>query len=153
MMRQLMMTLMGLILSIGAMAQSADALYKEGKALYDEKKYQQAFPKLKAAAEKGHKKAQYRVGLCYDKGKGVTENDPEAVKWYQKSANQDYAKAQYQLGKCYLNGEGIAKDEAKAKTWLKKAVRNKKDGDEIKDKIRKNAAEGKEDAKRMLTLI
>ena len=67
-MRQLMMTLMGLILSIGAMAQSADALYKEGKALYDEKKYQQAFPKLKAAAEKGHKKAQYRVGLCYDKG-------------------------------------------------------------------------------------
>ena len=52
MMRQLMMTLMGLILSIGAMAQSADALYKEGKALYDEKKYQQAFPKLKAAAEK-----------------------------------------------------------------------------------------------------
>jgi hypothetical protein len=83
----------------------------------------------------------------------VTENDPEAVKWYQKSANQDYAKAQYQLGKCYLNGEGIAKDETKAKTWLKKAVRNKKDGDEIKDKIRKNAAEGKEDAKRMLTLL
>ena len=177
------------MLSIGASAQNAEALYKEGKALYDAKDYGKAIVKLKAAAEKGHKKAQYRLGLCYDKGKGVAENDETAVKWYTKSAAQDYAKAQYQLGKCYkdgegveknrqkavqlftkaakqenadaqyqlgkayLKGKGIAADEGKARSWLKKAVKNQKDGDKILAKIRKDAADGDEDAKRMLTLI
>ena len=152
-MKHLLMMLFALMLSAGTMAQNADALYKEGKALYDAKNYQKAFPKLKAAADKGHKKAQYRVGLCYDKGNGVAENDPVAVSWYQKSARQGYAKAQYQLAKCYLNGEGVAKDEAKAKEWINKAVKDEKHGQEIKDKIDKNIAEGKEDAKRLKRLM
>lgn len=106
--------LLAMIISTTAFAQSAEKLYSEGKKLYDAEQYEQAFPKLKAAAEKGHKKAQYRVGLCYDKGRGVTEDDAKAVAWYQKAVDQGYAKAQYQLGKCYKNGEGIAKDEKKA---------------------------------------
>ena len=103
-MKRLLATLLALTLCTTVFAQSAESLYKEGKALYDAKKYQQAFPKLKAAAEKGHKKAQYRVGLSYDKGKGVTEDDVKAVEWYRKSASQGYAKALYQLGKCYKDG-------------------------------------------------
>lgn len=106
--------LLAMIISTTAFSQSAEKLYSEGKKLYDAEQYEQAFPKLKAAAEKGHKKAQYRVGLCYDKGRGVTEDDAKAVAWYQKAVDQGYAKAQYQLGKCYKNGEGIAKDEKKA---------------------------------------
>lgn len=106
--------LLAMIISTTAFAQSAEKLYTAGKKLYDAEQYEQAFPKLKAAAEKGHKKAQYRVGLCYDKGRGVTEDDAKAVAWYQKAVDQGYAKAQYQLGKCYKNGEGIAKDEKKA---------------------------------------
>jgi hypothetical protein len=106
--------LLAMIISTTAFAQSAEKLYTAGKKLYDAEQYEQAFPKLKAAADKGHKKAQYRVGLCYDKGRGVTEDDAKAVAWYQKAVDQGYAKAQYQLGKCYKNGEGIAKDEKKA---------------------------------------
>ena len=106
--------LLAMIISTTAFSQSAEKLYTAGKKLYDAEQYEQAFPKLKAAAEKGHKKAQYRVGLCYDKGRGVTEDDAKAVDWYQKAVDQGYAKAQYQLGKCYKNGEGIAKDEKKA---------------------------------------
>ena len=113
---------LALMLSIGASAQNAEALYKEGKALYDAKDYGKAIVKLKAAAEKGHKKAQYRLGLCYDKGKGVAENDETAVKWYTKSAAQDYAKAQYQLGKCYKDGEGVLKDRKKAFEYFKKSA-------------------------------
>ena len=184
-----MMTMLALMLSVTAGAQSAEALYKDGKALYDAKDYAKAVVKLKAAAEKGHKKAQYRLGLCYDKGKGVAEDDKQAFNWYAKSAAQNYAKAQYQLGKCYkdgegteknrekavsyfikaakqdnanaqyqlgkayLKGKGIAADENKAKTWLKKAVSNEKDGKEILQKIRDDAATGDEDAKRILVLI
>ena len=120
---RLLATLMILLLSTTAFAQRTEALYRQGKDLYDAQNYKEAFPKLKAAAEKGHKKAQYRVGLCYDKGRGVAENDAQAVAWYQKSAAQGYAKAQYQLGKCYKNGEGIAKDEKKAFDLFMKAAR------------------------------
>ena len=120
---KLLATLAAILLSTSAIAQGTESLYRQGKSLYDAKNYKQAFPKLKAAAEKGHKKAQYRVGLCYDKGRGVAEDDAQAVAWYQKSAAQDYAKAQYQLGKCYKNGEGIAKDEKKAADLFMKAAR------------------------------
>ncbi len=103
-------------------AQHPDVLYAEGKAFYDAKEYKQAVPKLKAAAEKGHKKAQYRLGRCYDKGYGVREDEKAAFAWYSKSAAQGYAKAEYQMGKCYKNGEGTTKDRAKAVEYFRKAA-------------------------------
>lgn len=188
-MKQIVMTLLLAVVALTATAQSAEKLYREGKALYDAKKYEQAFPKLKAAAEKGHKKAQYRLGRCYEKGRGVAESDAQAVVWYQKAANQGYHKAQYQLGKAYKDGEGVEKDrkkaialfeqaarqenadaqyqlgkaymkgkgvtadEKKARSYLMKAVKNEKGGDKILQKIKDDAKDGDEDAKRMLTLI
>ena len=188
-MKKLLFALLALVVCVAASAQNAEKLYKEGKALYDDKKYTAAVPKLKAAAEKGHKKAQYRLGRCYDKGHGVTQNDAQAFQWYSKSAAQEYAKAQYAVGKCYkdgkgvekdrkkavawfskaakqdnadaqyalgksyLKGKGIAADEKKAKSWLTKAVNDPKDGADILAKIRKDVADGDEDAKRILKLI
>ena len=119
-MKRLLLTLLTMV-SLGAFAQSADKLYEEGKKLYDAKNYTAAFPKLKAAAEKGHKKAQYRLGRCYDKGNGTTENDQLAFQWYEKSARQGHAKAQYQLGKCYCEGKGVERDDAEGLRWLRKA--------------------------------
>ena len=178
-----------LLMCLGAIAQSADKLYEEGKRLYDAESYAKAFPKLKAAAEKGHKKAQYRLGRCYDKGHGVAESDSIAFIWYMKSARQEYAKAQYQVGKSYKNGEGVKKDRqkaftwfmkaaqqdnadgqlavgkaymkgkgvdqdlAKAKSWFKKAVKNPKGGSDILKELRKEAAEGDEDARQILSMV
>lgn len=102
------------VFSLSLFAQNADKLYEEGKKLYDAKDYVAAFPKLKAAAEKGHKKAQYRLGRLYDKGNGTEENEQLAFEWYQKSAKQGYAKALYWLGDCYKDGKGVAKDYVKA---------------------------------------
>ncbi len=116
------MTMM-MCLALVCGAQSADKLYQEGKKLYDNKQYAQAVVKLRAAADKGHKKAQYRLGRCYDKGNGVAENDQMAVQWYTQSAAQGYAKAQYQLGKCYKNGEGVEKNLAKAIDYYSKAAK------------------------------
>ena len=188
-MRKLMFTLLALLIGMTASAQSADKLYEQGKALYDAEKYKEAVPKLKAAAEKGHKKAQYRLGRCYDKGRGVEENDEKAVAWYSKAAAQGYHKAQYELGKCYKNGEGVKKDRKKAvelfmkaarqdnaeaqyalgksylkgkgiavdlkkaRLWLRKAVSNPKGGKDILADIKKEAAEGDEDAKTILGMV
>ena len=188
-MKRILFIIMAFVAALNATAQSADKLYSEGKAFYDAKNYAAALPPLKAAAEKGHRKAQYRLGRCYDKGHGTKENDKLAFEWYLKAAAQDYAKAQYEVGKCYKNGEGVEKDrrkavewfakaarhdhaeaqlalgksymkgkgiaadQKKAKSWLNKAVSNPKGGDEVLDELRKEAAEGDEDAKAILTIV
>jgi TPR repeat protein len=136
-------------LSLTASAQSADKLYDEGKQLYDAENYTAAFPKLKAAAEKGHKKAQYRLGRCYDKGYGVTEDNQKAYQWYLKGAQQGHGKSQYQLAKCYMKGKGVAKDTAKAKAWILKAVKN----DKAKEKLEEDVAEGDKTAIALKKLI
>ncbi len=141
-----------LMSSITISAQSADKLYDEGKKLYDQEQYKDAVPKLQAAADKGHRKAQYRLGRCYDKGYGVKENDQKAFELYQKSAKQDYAKAQYQLGRCYLKGKGVAANQEEAKKWLKRAISDDKHGDEILKDLRKAKADG-EEATKILTLL
>lgn len=141
-----------LMCSISISAQSADKLYDEGKKLYDQEQYKEAVPKLQAAADKGHKKAQYRLGRCYDKGHGVKENDQKAFELYQKSAKQDYAKAMFQLGKCYMKGKGVTANQEEARKWIKRAISDEKHGDEILKDLRKAKADG-EEATRILTLI
>lgn len=111
------------VLPLSASAQSADRLYEQGKTLYDQKKYTEAVPKLRAAAEKGHKKAQYRLGKCYDKGHGVEEDDQKAFQWYQKAAAQDYHKGLYELGRCYRKGKGVPKDNKRAFELFTKAAK------------------------------
>lgn len=150
--RQIIFILM-LLMSIVARSQSADALYDEGKKLYDQKKYALAFKKLLPAAQKGHKKAQYRVGRCYDKGHGVTEDNQKAFQWYLKGAQQGHAKSQYQVGKCYMKGKGCTKDAAKAKSWLVKAVKNPKGGDKVIENIKEDVADGDKDAIAIQKLI
>jgi hypothetical protein len=145
--------LFALLVTVTAGAQDVEKLYEEGKALFDNKNYAKAVPKLKAAAAKGHKKAQYRLGQCYKEGYGVEKDRKKAFELFLKSAQQGYAKAEYQVGKAYLKGKGVPADEKKAKTWLKRAVSHKKKGPEILAKIRKDAAEGDEDAKHILRLI
>ena len=77
---------------------------------------------FRKAAEQGHAKAQFNLGLCYDEGNGVTKDPVEAVKWYRKAAEQGDAKAQYNLGFCYYNGSGVAKDPYEAVKWYHKAA-------------------------------
>ena len=141
-----------LLVGLGANAQSADKLYEEGKKLYDQELYKEAVPKLQAAADKGHRKAQYRLGRCYDKGDGVKENDQKAFELYLKSAKQDYAKAMYQLGRCYMKGKGVAANQEEARKWIKRAISDEKHGDEILKDLRKAKADG-EEATKILTLI
>ena len=181
-MKAIITTMLLMLVGIAASAQSADALYEEGKALYDQKKYELAIKKLMPAAQKGHKKAQYRLGRCYDKGYGVKEDNELAFRWYSKaaaqgyhkgqyqvgrcykkgkgvakdrakafqyfskSAKQGYAKAQFALGECYFEGKGVAQDKAKAKSLFLKAINDEKDGKEILEDLRKDAADGDEDA-------
>ncbi len=65
-------------------------------------------------AKMGIDDAQYNLGVCYERGDGVTQDFKQAVYWYKKSAEQGNAKAQHNLGLCYFNGYGIAPDHTEA---------------------------------------
>ena len=45
------------------------------------------FDETMVAAKEGHAYAQFNLGIMYDKGIGVPENDAEAVKWFRKAAS------------------------------------------------------------------
>ena len=86
------------------------------------------FEQTKANAEQGESTAQYNLGLMYDNGEGVLEDDKEAVKWYRKAAEKGHAPAQNNLGFMYDNGEGVLEDYATAYAWINIAAAN---GDEM----------------------
>ncbi len=152
MMRQLFL-LLALMVGLAASAQDVEALYDEGKALYDKKDYKAAIQKLLPAAQQGHKKAQYRMGRCYDKGYGVLEDNDKAFSWYQKSAQQGYYKAEYQMARCYIKGKGVTPNDQKALEWVKKAIGGKKHGAEMLQEIKDEAAAGDKTDKKLLKLL
>ena len=66
------------------------------------------------AARQGDAEAQYNLGVCYEYGKGVPQDDAQAAEWFKKAAEQGYAEAQCQLGFFYENGMGVPQDDVKA---------------------------------------
>lgn len=52
------------------------------------------------AAKQGDMIAQFKIGVYYDKGKGVKQDLEEAVNWYSKAAAQGHEKAQAKLIEC-----------------------------------------------------
>ena len=81
------------------------------------------FSELKARAEKGDAKAQYNLGLMYEKGQRVTQDYAQAIKWYRKAAGQGYAQAQNNFGEMYRLGQGVTQNYNKAVKWYRKAAK------------------------------
>jgi len=81
-----------------------------------------AFAETKGKAEAGDAIAQYNLGVMYRKGQGVEQDFKEAVKWYQKAADQGYAPAQHNLGVMYENGQGVEQDCEEAVRWYQKSA-------------------------------
>ena len=55
---------------------------------------EESIESLKKKAQAGDAEAQFNLGVAYDDGYSVPENDVEAVKWYRKAAEQGHAIAQ-----------------------------------------------------------
>ena len=70
------------------------------------------FAATKKDAESGDAEAQFRLGGLYDTGRGVPQDDAEAMKWYRLAADQGHAMAQHNLGGMYHLGQGVPQDYA-----------------------------------------
>ena len=56
------------------------------------------------AGVQGHDKAQYYLGVLYEKGAGVSRDHKEALKWKRMAAEQGEPHAQNHLGVKYAKG-------------------------------------------------
>src|SRR5215471_9458253 len=84
--------------------------------------YATAVRLLRPLADQGDAQAQYNLGVLYDNGQGVPQNDAEAMKWYRKAAEKGHARAQQNLGTMYANGQGVPQNYTEAMTWFRKAA-------------------------------
>ena len=69
--------------------------------------------------------AERGVTVSYEaEGRGVPQDEAEAVRWYRRAADQGHAAAQYNLGGLYLyaEGRGVPQDEAEATRWFRLAA-------------------------------
>lgn len=79
---------------------------------------------LRQAAAQGYAASQYRLGYCYESGRGEAQNFSTANDWYEKAAKQDFVDAEYKLGYSYRVGRGTSIDLATALAWYKRAAKN-----------------------------
>jgi TPR repeat protein len=96
--------------------------YNLGKKYFEGKNYTQAVYYYRKAAEQEYTQAQDKLGFCYVRGLGVSQDYKQAVYWYQKAVERGYVSAQNSLGICYEYGHGVPQDYIKAVYWYKKAA-------------------------------
>ncbi|GBB91322.1 hypothetical protein RclHR1_18540001 [Rhizophagus clarus] len=68
--------------------------------------------------------AKVRYADCLYFGKGVEQNFSEALKYFEKAAEDGFKVAMYNVGNMYYNGIGGVKDQDKAIYYMKLAVYN-----------------------------
>ena len=77
---------------------------------------------FRLAAEQGDAFSQYALGNMYRDGRGVPQDETEAVRWYRLAADQGLAAAQFNLGNMYGDGRGVPQDETEAVRWYRFAT-------------------------------
>ena len=77
---------------------------------------------LRELAEAGDADAQIELGLRYEDGHGLPQDDTFAASWYRRAAEQGYAPGQVSLGYMYATGLGVVRDDAESVRWFRRAA-------------------------------
>ena len=96
---------------------AAAQTFDEAVAAYERRDYAAAIRGFRVHAEQGTAGAQAALGVIYDRGEGVPENNAEAVRWFRLAAEQGDAISQWTLGLMYARGEGVPMDVVDAYAW------------------------------------
>ena len=84
---------------------------------------QKAFSQLSELAhEKGDWCAQVNMGILYEEGTFVGQDERKALEYYLMAAENGSTGAMNNIGNFYLHGKGVAKDYDKAFAWYQKAA-------------------------------
>ena len=77
---------------------------------------------LRPLAVQGHANAQFNLGMMYQDGHGVPQNDSEAAKWFRRAAVQGFIDAQSSLGAMHIDGRGVPQNHTEAVRCLRLAA-------------------------------
>jgi TPR repeat protein len=100
----------------------AGAGFDEGMAAARRGRHRAAYDIWLPLAEQGDIRAQYNIGVLYDRGLGVPQNFAEATRWYRIAAERGHVDAQANLGYAYEQGRGVPQDFAQAAKWYRAAA-------------------------------
>lgn len=122
MVRYLRFGLLILLISASSADPASGGPFDDGIAAYERGDYATAFRLMKPLAEQGDAKSQHNLGVMYDYGRGVPQDNTKAVKWYRRAAGQGIPEAQVNLGIMYYKGRGVPQDYVLAHMWLNLAA-------------------------------
>ena len=111
----LLMTLM----TVMAVAQTAQELLNEANARYEAGEMQAALDLYVQAANKGLAEAQFLAGKMFYLGENGSKDYSSASMWFKRAARQRHAKAEYGLATCYMNGDGLPVNYDQALMYMK----------------------------------
>lgn len=78
-----------------------------------------AFSCFLTAAQHHYSKAQFNVGVCYERGRGVQRDLRKALHYYRCAAADGHRQAQYRCAKLLLNSRGQQRSDTDTETALK----------------------------------
>jgi|OM-RGC.v1.000325242 TPR repeat protein len=84
--------------------------------------FQQAANWFRESAIQGVPNAQYNLGVLYERGLGLPQDDTRALLWYHSAAEQGHPLAQYNLGVLYSAGRGIPLSYTESARWFRRAA-------------------------------
>ena len=96
--------------------------FMKGVDAYTRGDYQTAFTEFKALAEQNHVDAQNNLGVMYNTGRGVAQDNAAAARWYRRAAERGHLDAQNNLAALYVSGKGVPQDYLMAYAWFNLAA-------------------------------
>ena len=105
---------------LGIVCEGADL--PKGLEAYEKGDFKRAFNEFRQLAGQGSPLAKYNLGVMYDNGHGVSEDDKAAFRWFSAAAEDGVSEAWFNLGEMYRSGEGVEVNLNKALKWLQRAA-------------------------------
>lgn len=104
-----------------------EELYSIGRKFYYgglevKQSYGEAVIWWKMAADENNHRAEYMLGVCYEKGQGIEQSYEKAFSLFLNAAEQGFADAKNAVGMCYEKGQGIEQSYEEATKWYSEAA-------------------------------
>lgn len=96
--------------------------YQRGMRLESDRELGEAAAAYRKAASAGHVDAMLALAAMYMHGRGVAQDDAEAVLWLRRAAEYDSVLGQYNLAVMLAGGNGAAVDVIEAVRWYERAA-------------------------------
>ena len=120
---RLMLSLIAVLCMLAPMAQAQTSPVDPGSAAFMSGNYALALQEWSTKAQTGDAEAMNNIGILYNKGLGVEQDEAMAASWYRRAAEIGFANAQFNLANLYYSGNGVERDLKQSAGWYHEAAK------------------------------